>query len=148
MIKVTKSKAKSVAQLTKELDEIFSLFIRYRDSDYLGNVTCFVTGKRLPILSTEPGPGTQEEFFGSLQTITEMRTPEEILKSVDPMAYRNSPHRGNVTKRYATMAMQEYADEYLKAFIKWADKSTIDSLYADPINPDNIINDFKESLKK
>lgn len=43
----TKTKEKSLATLTKELDEVFSLFIRLRDSDNNGTVTCFVTGERV-----------------------------------------------------------------------------------------------------
>ena len=74
-----------------------------------------------------------------------MRTPEEMLRQI---VSKTTPNSNSFRVSDIENAIQEYADEYLKAFIKWADKSTVDSLYADPINPDNIINDFKESLKK
>lgn len=41
------TKTKSVASLKKELDGIFSAFIRLRDADNSGTVTCFVTGARI-----------------------------------------------------------------------------------------------------
>lgn len=41
------TKPKSVASLKKELDGIFSAFIRLRDADNSGTVTCFVTGERI-----------------------------------------------------------------------------------------------------
>lgn len=40
-------KDKSLSTLVKELDTVFSLFIRLRDADESGTVTCFVTGDRL-----------------------------------------------------------------------------------------------------
>lgn len=42
-----RTKEKSLAVLTKELDEVFSLFIRLRDADENGTVTCFVSGERI-----------------------------------------------------------------------------------------------------
>jgi hypothetical protein len=43
----TRTKEKSLAILTKELDTVFSEFIRLRDADENGTVTCFVSGERI-----------------------------------------------------------------------------------------------------
>lgn len=43
----TRVKEKSLAVLTKELDEVFSTYIRLRDADENGTVTCFVSGERV-----------------------------------------------------------------------------------------------------
>lgn len=41
----TIKKQKSVAKLVKDLDKIFSVFIRIRNADENGMVTCFTSGK-------------------------------------------------------------------------------------------------------
>jgi hypothetical protein len=46
MIK-TRPQKKTTSQLIKELDEVFSLFVRLRDADRQGTVSCFVTGERI-----------------------------------------------------------------------------------------------------
>jgi len=38
---------KSLSMLVKELDTVFSLFIRLRDADHQGTVKCFVTGEKV-----------------------------------------------------------------------------------------------------
>ncbi|HEY3405418.1 MAG TPA: recombination protein NinG [Ohtaekwangia sp.] len=43
----TKSKPDSLSTLIKKLDTVFSEFIRLRDCDDKGTVTCFVTGERV-----------------------------------------------------------------------------------------------------
>lgn len=43
----TLGKSSSVSVLTKELDTIFSEFIRLRDADHQGTVRCFVTGEKV-----------------------------------------------------------------------------------------------------
>lgn len=43
----TKSKQDSLSTLIKKLDTVFSEFIRLRDCDDNGTVTCFVTGERV-----------------------------------------------------------------------------------------------------
>lgn len=48
MIKTRPQKTKTTSQLIKELDEVFSLFVRARDCDSLGLITCFVSGARVP----------------------------------------------------------------------------------------------------
>lgn len=40
-------KTKSASALTKELDSIFAIFIKLRDCDDQGTVTCFITGERV-----------------------------------------------------------------------------------------------------
>ena len=42
-----KTKQKSLATLTKELDSVFALYVKLRDCDESGIVKCFVTGERL-----------------------------------------------------------------------------------------------------
>jgi|SRR5688572_18769833 len=42
-----KQKTTSLPTLIKELDTVFSLFIRLRDADERGTVTCFVTGEKV-----------------------------------------------------------------------------------------------------
>jgi hypothetical protein len=46
MIK-TRPQKKTTSQLIKELDDVFSLFVRLRDSDSQGTVTGFITGERI-----------------------------------------------------------------------------------------------------
>lgn len=46
MIK-TRPQKKTTSQLTKELDTVFSEFIRLRDADHNGTVTCFVSGEKV-----------------------------------------------------------------------------------------------------
>ena len=46
MIK-TRPQKKTTSQLTKELDTVFSEFIKLRDADHQGIVTCFVSGERV-----------------------------------------------------------------------------------------------------
>lgn len=43
----TKTKEKTLSTLIKELDTVFSLFIRARDADNSGTVTCFVSKERV-----------------------------------------------------------------------------------------------------
>jgi len=47
MIKTRPSKSKTTSQLIKELDTVFSEFIRVRDADHDGTVICFVTGEKV-----------------------------------------------------------------------------------------------------
>jgi len=42
-----KVKDKSMSTLIKELDTVFSLYVKLRDCDSSGIVTCFVTGERI-----------------------------------------------------------------------------------------------------
>lgn len=44
---ITKPKQKTLPGLIKELDTVFSQYIRLRDSDAGGTVTCFITGERI-----------------------------------------------------------------------------------------------------
>lgn len=44
MIKTRPQKTKTTSQLIKELDDVFSDFIRLRWADHRGNVKCFITG--------------------------------------------------------------------------------------------------------
>lgn len=43
----TRHKEKTLSKLIKELDTVFSLFIRLRDSNEQGTVTCFVSGEKV-----------------------------------------------------------------------------------------------------
>lgn len=43
----TRHKEKTLSQLIKELDTVFSLFIRLRDSNDQGTVICFVSGEKV-----------------------------------------------------------------------------------------------------
>jgi len=47
MIKTRPQKTKTTSQLIKELDDIFSLYVRLNEADAYGTVTCFVTGERV-----------------------------------------------------------------------------------------------------
>lgn len=47
MIKTRPQKPKTTSQLIKELDEVFSLYIRLNYADNQGMVRCFVTGERI-----------------------------------------------------------------------------------------------------
>lgn len=47
MIKTRPQKTKTTSKLIKEMDEVFSLFVRLRDADRQGTVSCFVTGERI-----------------------------------------------------------------------------------------------------
>jgi len=69
-----------------------------------------------------------------------MRTPEEVIR---PYSWREMHDTWLVTEPDALKAMQEYADEYLKAFIQqeWG-------LDRDHAFMDRKFNNFKESLKK
>jgi len=40
-------KKESISTLTKELDTVFSLFIRLRNADKEGNVLCYTSGKKM-----------------------------------------------------------------------------------------------------
>lgn len=52
-----KSKPKSTATLIAELDEIFSKWIRYRDTDSFGYGKCFTCGQRLHFKDGDCGHG-------------------------------------------------------------------------------------------
>jgi Bacteriophage Lambda NinG protein len=47
MIKTRPQKTKTTSQLIKELDDVFSEFIRLRDCNHQGTVKCFVTGEKV-----------------------------------------------------------------------------------------------------
>lgn len=47
MIKSRPGKSKTTSQLIKELDTVFSEFIRLRDCDHQGTVKCFVSSERV-----------------------------------------------------------------------------------------------------
>jgi hypothetical protein len=53
--KTKKPKSKTLSQLKKELDIIFSLYIRLIDSDANGNVACFTSGKVYPYNKLQAG---------------------------------------------------------------------------------------------
>jgi hypothetical protein len=116
MIKTRPQKTKTTSQLMKELDTVFSEFIRLRDCDHQGTVKCFVTGDKIWWKEADAAHWRPRQHMGT-------RWDERNVHACTPDSNRFDPNHLTdydmaMIRNYSIETMSEIMDAS-KSIMKW-----------------------------
>lgn len=112
MIK-TRPQKKTASQLIKELDDIFSIFVRVRDADACGTVTCFVTGERVWWKEADAAHYYPRQHMGTRWMETNVHATTQDTNRYDPHHQEKYKKAMNAKYSVKDRLVLEYASQSL-----------------------------------